>query len=277
MNPTKERRAAVMVALAGISWSFAGSLGKLSPWSAFSLVAFRGLIAVIMLGLIRRSFRPSKGNGNWIGAIGVLGTCILFMYANKLTSSANAIVLQYAMTVIVIAEQALLFHTRPRRMDILAATLVIVGVVLCFCQNLGKGALLGDVLALASAATYSFVFLAARFPGTNPLSYAYQGNLLCCLFLFVLPMDPGVSTGGLTGWLIAGAMGICLGMGYFCFSEGMKTGLSPTTASIVSNIEPVLNPLWVLLFIGDSPGILSLSGAAVVLVTVTVYSLAKGN
>ena len=78
--------------------------------------------------------------------------------------------------------------------------------------------------------------------------------------------------GGLSSLLVALAMGVCLGVGYLCFSLGMKAGVSPTTASVVSTLEPVLNPIWVFLFLGESPGILSAAGALVVLLTVTVYS-----
>lgn len=264
-----------MVALAGVFWSFSGVLGKFTPWNALSLVGFRGLIAMLFLGLIRRSFRPRNTLGNWMGAVGVLGTCILFMFANKLTTSANAIVLQYAMTVVVIVVESVIYHTKPRQLDVIAAALVMAGVVLCFCQGMGEGRFLGDTLALASAATYALVFLMAHMPGVDAMSYAFQGNMLCSVFLVCLPFDEGVAGGGVTGWLAAIVMGMCLGLGYFCFSKGMSTGLSPTIASITANIEPVLNPIWVLLFLGESPGKLSIAGAAIVLATITFYSIRK--
>ena len=266
-------RSALLVVLAGVCWSFAGVLSRFTAWSAFSLAGYRSVIAILLLGAIRKSFRPRNTLWNWLGALGVASTSTLFMIANKLTSAANAIVLQYAMTAIVIVVQIIFFRVRPRKLDVCAALLVMVGVVLCFCQGLGRGQFLGDLLAFASAFTWAVVFLAARMPGVDSLSYAYQGNLLACLFLIYMPFDSAVRNGGISNWLVPTAMGLCLGLGYVFFALGMKAKLSPTIAAIVANIEPVLNPMWVLIFLGEGPGTLSFFGAAVVLITVTVYSL----
>ena len=273
MDRNAQMRSALLVVLAGVCWSFAGVLSRFTSWSSFSLAGYRSIIAVLLLGAIRKSFRPRNTLWNWIGALGVASTSAMFMVANKLTSAANAIVLQYAMTAIVIVAQILFFHARPRRMDVSAAVLVMVGVVLCFCQGLGRGQFLGDLVAFGSAFTWAVVFLAARMPGVDSLSYAYQGNLLACLFLLCMPFDPAVAAAGPAGWIVPSVMGLCLGLGYVCFAMGMKSQLSPTIAAVVANVEPVLNPLWVLIVLGEAPGMLSFLGAAVVLVTVTVYSL----
>ena len=273
MERDAQKRAALLVALAGACWSFAGLLSRFTTWSGFSLAGYRATIAVLLLGIIRKSFRPRNTLWNWIGALGVASTATLFMISNKLTSAANAIVLQYAMTAIVIVVQIVFFKVRPRRMDVGAAALVLLGVVLCFCQGLGRGQFLGDLLAFASAFTWAMVFLAAQMPGVDSLSYAYQGNLLAGLFLLYMPFDPAVRASAPVEWIVPTAMGLCLGLGYICFTRGMRAKLSPTVASIVANVEPVLNPLWVLIFLGEAPGMLSFLGAAVVLVTVTVYSL----
>jgi drug/metabolite transporter (DMT)-like permease len=75
---------------------FCGDSGQEVPWNAFPSWAFRSLIAVILVGISRRSFRPKLTKGTWIGACAVLATATLFIFANRLTSAANAIVLQYA-------------------------------------------------------------------------------------------------------------------------------------------------------------------------------------
>ena len=273
MERSRGAMPALLVALAGVCWSFAGVLSRFTAWNAFTLTGFRSIVAVLLLGAVRKTFRPRNTLWNWLGALGVAATSALFMTANKLTSAANAIVLQYAMTAIVIVVQIAFFRVRPRRLDVAAAVLVMAGVVLCFCQGLSSGRFLGDLVAFGSAFTWAGVFLAARMPGVDSLSYAYQGNLIACLFLLCMPFDPAVGAGGVGGALVPLAMGLCLGLGYVCFALGMRTGISPTVAAVVANIEPVLNPLWVLIFLGEAPGALSLLGAALVLVTVTVYSL----
>ena len=268
-------RAVVLVAVAGVCWSFAGLLSKFAPWSALSLVGFRAVFAILLLGWVRKSFRPVHAAGNWLGGAGVVCTAILFIYANKLTSAANAIVLQYAMPAVVIVLQAVLFRVVPKKKDVLATVLVIAGVFLCFYQGLGGGAFVGDLLSLLSSVTWAAVFLAVRMPNVKALDYAYMGNLLGCGFLAAMLFDPGIEAGGWVGWLAAIAMGLCLGVGYLCFGKGLETGLSPTVAAIVSNVEPVLNPTWVFLFLGETPGLLTIIGSVVVLATVTWHSLSR--
>lgn len=269
----KQALSILLVILAGISWSFAGVLGKFTDWSPLSIVGFRCVIATLILGAYRRDFRPKNTKGNWIGALGVIATSALFIYANKKTSPANAIVLQYAMTAIVIVLQAVIFKMRLRRLDVLAAVFVLGGVVLCFCQNFGGGRMIGDIAAILSAFTWAAVFLAARMEGADSASYSYMGNLLGCVFLISMFFDPAVRGGGLRGALAPAAMGVCNALGYLFFALGMRRGISPAAAAVVSNIEPVLNPTWVFIFCGEDPGALSIIGAAVVLITVTVYSL----
>ena len=279
MNAMKRNSSVLFMILAGVSWSFAGVLGKFSSWSALSLAGWRSVVAILVLGMARHSFRPANTLWTWIGAVGVALTGLLFMLANKLTSSANAIVLQYAMTAIVILYRLMVQRQKPSRMDVLAAVLVMLGVALCFGQNLGQGRLAGDLLAFASAITWAAVFLAAKMPGVDPMSYSYQGNLLCALCCVNFLFDGQVRAGGAMGFLVATAMGVCLALGYLFFSLSMRGTIDPTVAAIIANVEPVLNPLWVLLFLGEDPGWMSVAGALVVLATVTLYSLkgARGN
>ena len=56
-----------------------------------------------------------------------------------------------------------------------------------------------------------------------------------------LPFDPGVSA-DITPFLAALGLGVALTLGYLFFSIGMRRGVPPVTAAIVSNIEPILNP-----------------------------------
>ena len=181
----------------------------------------------------------------------------------------------YAMPAVVIVLQAVLFRVVPKKKDVIATILVMGGVILCFCQGLGGGTFVGDLLALLSSITWAMVFLAVRMSNADTMSYAYMGNLLGCGFLVAMLFDPGIKAGGGVGWLAAIAMGLCLGIGYLCFGKGLGAGLSPTVAAIISNVEPVLNPTWVFLFLGETPGALAIVGSIVVLATVTWHSISK--
>ncbi len=269
-------RGALLIILASVAWSFAGVLSKWAPWGAFSLVGTRALVTAIVFGISRKSFRPSFGKGTWLGAAGVALTSTLFIIANKLTTAANAIVLQYAMPIVVILGTWLVWGQRPGKVDIAATLLTLGGVVLCFVGGFSRGSLLGDSIALFTAFTFSLVFFAARLPNTDPMNYTYLGNLLCSLFLLTIPFDPDFVI-NVRAVLSALAMGVCLAAGYYFFTAGMRTRVHPVTASIVANVEPVLNPFWTFLFLGENPGPYSILGAALVILSVSVYGVMKAR
>jgi len=260
------------ILLASLSWSFAGVLSKFVPWSALTITGFRALIAALFLGLFRKDFRPVNTFGTWLGAFGVVSTSTLFIFANKLTSAANAIVLQYAMPIFVVLFEAIVLKRRPGRLDVLAVLAVLAGVILCFCQGFQSGGMLGNALALLSAGTYAIIYLAARRKDSDVLSYSYQGNLVAALFMLFMPFDRGVGPTA-AHFVAAVGMGACMTVGYLFFCVGMRSGVSPITAAIVSNIEPILNPTWCFLFLGENPGPLSIAGALMVILAISAYTL----
>lgn len=272
-NKSASRKGTLLVTLSAILWSFAGVLGKYVTWSGFSLAGARAFLAVLMMAAVRRSFRIRWTRANLLGAFGCAGTSVFYMVANKLTSSANAIVLQYAMPVVVILLCWLIYHQKPTPRDAITCVFVLIGVILCSAQSLSGGNIVGDLIALGTAFTYALVFFCSGMKNATPMDYNFLGLILCVPCAIYIPFDPGATftTGNLLGIL---GMSVCLFGGYTLISLGMKT-VSPVSAALTSNIEPVLNPLWVFLFLGQFPGWLTIAGAAVVLGTVTVYTLTK--
>ena len=265
---------ALQVALGATFWSFAGVLGKWLPWNALTINGVRSLVAVILLGLARRSFKVRFSRGTVLGALAVMLTSMLYMAAIKLTTSANAIVLQYAAPAFVILFCWLFYGQRPSLRSIVTALLIMAGVVLCFADKMGGGRLVGNILALLSAVTFALVFFCARMPDTNPQDYSYLGLLLCVPSIVFGFFDPAMSAAP-GEWLAALGLGVCLAGGYYFVSAAMGK-VSPIFAVLLSNLEPVLNPIWVALFLpklGEVPGGLALVGAAIVLITAAVYSL----
>ena len=268
---------ALQVALGAISWSFAGVLGKWLAWNALTINGIRALVAAIIMGLARGSFRVRLSKGTLLGALGVMLTSMLYMVAIKLTTSANAIVLQYAAPAFVIFFCWIFYGQKPSLRSVVTAALIMVGVVLCFADRMGGGHLIGNVLALLATVTFALVFFCARMPDTDPAEYSYLGLLLCvpsALFGF---FDPNMSADP-RQWLAVIGLGVCLAGGYYFISAAMGK-VSPIFTVLLSNLEPVLNPIWVALFLpqlGEFPGPMAILGSAIVLVTAGVYSL-KGE
>ena len=261
------------VALGALLWSFAGLGVKFIPWHPLSISCVRGVVGALTIALMGRRWRPTLNKATVLTGFFMFATAILFMFANKLTSAANAIVLQYTAPVYVLIASALAAKARLKALDICTVLLTLLGIVLFFVEHMGKGALLGDSLALLSGLTFAGVFFCNSLPGTNPQDASFLG---CAMAIFLVPMlftDPQVAAGGLVPWVAVVSLGVAqLGLGYYFFAKGVKqTGA--VAASIISTAEPIFNPIWVFLFLGERPGVLSLLGGGIVVVTICVYNI----
>jgi len=268
-----QKKGTLLVVLAALSWSVAGVLGKYTTWSPLATAGFRSIIATIIMAIVRGGIKVNLTKANLLGAFGCTATSIIFVMANKLTTAANAIVLQYAMTAVIILFNWLIYRQKPTRRDAITALFVIIGVVLCSADDLSGGSMLGNFLAIVTAFTFALVFFCSKLPGASATDYNFLGLALgmpCILFAI---NDPG-ATFTVSNILALTGMGLGLAGGYIFISYGMKYA-TPLSAAITANIEPVLNPIWVFIFLGEAPGVTAILGAIVVLTTVTIYSIPK--
>jgi drug/metabolite transporter (DMT)-like permease len=266
-----ENKKALLLGLCGaLSWSFIGLFSKMGTIDPWLMVGMRALVTASVLALLRRSYKVPFTKGNFMGAVGVAGAGILYMIGVRYTSAANAVALQYAMTAIVLAVTVVKEKRWPTGKEAITVLCVFMGVVLCAVQGMGAGRFIGDLLSFLSAFAFAVVFLAGKRQDADPLAYTYLGNLLVIptmLFAsdFTLPLSQ---------------VGVCLLLGlanvggYTLIGLSLKK-LSPVTSAVIANVDPVLNPVWVFLFLGEWPGWLSLAGAALVLTTIIVYQLTQ--
>ena len=115
----RRAKGALLVALGAICWSFGGVLGKWSAWNSITVNGFRSLFGAIVFMALSKKTRVPMTKGNVLGAIGVTGTSLLYMAANKLTSAANAIVLKYAMPVFLVLFCWLIYKQKPSRANVI--------------------------------------------------------------------------------------------------------------------------------------------------------------
>ena len=149
----------------------------------------------------------------------------------------------------------------------------MVGVLFFFIDGIQAGNMLGNVLALISGVTYSGVFLMNATPDSDSYSSTFFGMILNMLIgLPWLIKTDFAATQSIT-WVVILLMGIVqVACAFILLSTGLKT-TSPVAASLISGVEPVLNPVWVAIFYGEVLTPLSLVGAVMVLIAVTVYNI----
>lgn len=268
------RRLAVLcVFLASLFFSIGGLCVKLIPWSALAINGARNLIGAAVIGLyLLLSRHRLRVNGPvLLGALSTLGVTTLFTVANKLTTAANAIVLQFTAPVFVILFTAVLFHQRPKLPDLLTCAAVLAGVCLFFIDGLRAGSQPGNLAAILSGVCYAGVFMMNTSARADPVSSCFLGQLAAgLLFSPFCLREADYSPRVLLVVLILGAVQV--GLAYILLSLGIRR-TPAVTASLISGLEPVLNPLWVALFYGERISLLALAGAIVVISSILIYNV----
>lgn len=264
------------VFLAALLYSIGGLCIKVIPWNGMSINGARTLIALVVIGIYLAIIRHKPRFNRWIflGSLCIFGTNALYSVANKLTTAANTIVLQFTAPIFVIVFSALFWKRRPQKLDIAACVVVFGGVLFFFVDSLEAGGALGNVLAILSGAAYGGVFLLNDFPDSDAISAVFWGDVLSAVtgLPFLLqeqPLDPTA----LFSLVILGVFQVAVA--YILLTIGLRT-TPAVTASLVSGIEPVLNPLLVALFYGETIGRFAFIGAAVVICGVVGYNVLKG-
>ncbi len=273
---TEERKGVLFVFVAAVLYSLGGLCIKLIPdWSGLALNAGRNGIALVVYVIFFAATRHRPRFNRWIflGACCVCATNVLFAVANKMTTAANSIVLEYTAPIFVILLSAIFLRRRPDRLDLAACAVVFLGVLCFFLESLGGGHLSGDLLALLSGVTYGGVFMLNEVPNGDPISSVFWSAMMSTLIgLPQMVQQPRLEGTALVSMLVLGVFQ--LGLAFVFLTVGLKT-TSSITASLVTGIEPVLNPVLVAVFYHEYMGVISVIGACIVIVGVVGYNVLK--
>lgn len=271
------RRGTRFVFYAAVLYSIGGLCIKVIPWNAMSINSGRNILSMLVIGgFLCLTHHPIRFN-RWIalGAISVCGTNTLYTLANKLTTAANAIVLQYTAPVFVILLSLLFWRKKPDGLDLAACGIVLCGVACFFVDSLEMGGMAGNVTALLSGLCYAGVFLLNDLPETDPICSVFWGDVLSAVIgLPFLLRETVFTPAALTGIFVLGVFQV--GLAYVLMCTGLKT-TPAVRAALISGIEPVLNPLLVAVFYREQVGLAALAGAVIVICGVVWYSVAKSR
>lgn len=253
--------------LCAVLWSTAGLFIKLLPWHPMVIAGARSLVSAGVYLLFMRAERATfvLNRFSLLSGIFLSGTFIFFVTANKLTTAANAIVLQYTAPIFILVLSALLFRQRFRGYDIVTVLLTTLGISLFFFDSLGGGRLAGNLLAIVAGLSFALMFITT---GRADDRSRMSGILLGHLFTAVIGLPfagfhpTPVNTGTILGILFLGIFQ--LGIPYVLYGIAVRH-CSPLACSLISAVEPLLNPVWVFLFFGELPGFFALVGGAVVI------------
>ena len=275
MTDPDHRKSVGLLLLTALGWSLGGVLMKSVDWPPFAVGGGRGLVAAVFLLAVRgRTLRFTWTPLQLGTALAFTGCTILFAAATKLTTAANAILLQYTAPVWVALLGAWLLGERARRADWWTIAVTFVGMGVFFYDGLKFNNLTGILLAVASGVSFAvmIVLLRKQGPGST-IEAVILGNLLG--FVIGLPSictAPWPDQRSLVALLLLGV--VQLGIPYLLYSRAIKH-VTALEAVLIPVIEPILNPIWVLLVIGEKPSPLALLGGTIVLGAVTWRAMAS--
>ena len=277
MKKTAAYSPLLLVLGAAILWSTGGLFIKATHLSAIELSFGRSLLAAITIAIFTRREGFGLNRISALTSILYAALLLLFVLATKLTTAANAIFLQYTAPVYVLILEPLFYKEKFRARDFITVAACMAGMSLFFVGNLRPQDISGNLLALASGVCFALFFLLLRHSkarNVNRASSAIYGNLIVVLICgpaFFGAMQRGIDVGD---YLRIAYLGVIqIGFAYLLFTLAMARGVRSLDASIIGYIEPVLNPIWVFLFIGERPSTWAILGGGIIITSVIAHML----
>ena len=283
---------ALAILLCALLWSTSGILIKLTNWDALSISGVRSLIgAITMMIILRRvpRFFVKDTNGiinkketvdRIVGMAMYAATMISYVYANKLTTSANAILMQYTNIIYIIALGPLLLGEKNTLVDYLASVGIFAGLILLvsdgFSHSSGSSSMLGIICGLLSGIAFGLttIFMRRQKDGHPEDSF-----ILSHLLTFVVAI-PAITTSGIPdvqSIVVLCALGIFqIGIPSILYSVGI-TRVNALGAAVITMLEPLMNPVWVFLFYSERPSTTTIIGGVVILVFILARAYIKNK
>jgi drug/metabolite transporter, DME family len=263
------------VAAAALLWSSGGLFIKLAPLPALAVACGRSLVAAVFYLLL---LRPRMRAAKLTTAIAYAACIITFVSATKLTTSANAIFLQYTGPAYVLMLGPWLLDEPFRSIDAACVALSLAGMSLFFVGKVEAGQMLGNGIAALSGVFFAFAIVLLRRDAKrgdgDALPSTTLGNLLAAACTLPWALQAHLTFAGAMVLLYLGI--VQLGLAYLLFIKGVRH-IPAGEASLISMLEPVLNPIWVFFGYGERPGKWALIGGGVVILAVVVRTLAPNN
>ena len=270
--PDRKIFPALLLVATALLFATGGAAIKLASLTAWQIAAFRSGIAAGMLLLILPEARQLWRRSTWLAAAAYAATLMLFVHANKLTTSANAVFLQASAPAYLLVIGPVFLKEKLRRADLWMGLLVVSGMILFFCGNAPPQATApnphaGNLLALVSGATWALTLAglrsAARASGGSALPMVVAGNLI--VFFVCLPQAfPVMHIDGSSVAVVLFLGCIQIAFAYWILTRAVRH-VPAFEASLILLLEPVSNPVWSWLIHGERMDAWALSGAGLVL------------
>ncbi|HWR03675.1 MAG TPA: DMT family transporter [Humidesulfovibrio sp.] len=273
---SERARASLLLAATALIWSSGGLAIKLVDLPPMAITGVRSALSALTLALLfRKSLCFTLSPARVCAALSYAALLVSNVAATKMTTAANAILLAYTAPVYVALLAPRLLGEKTRPADWLFIGVALSGMVLFFFDQLSPEGLWGNIVAVGSGLCYAAFTLSMRAQkDASPVESVLLGHVLtaCVGLPFLLGTQP--SAEGWAGLLYLGVIQQGFSLALYVWSIKRLGALE---AILIMTLEPILNPVWVALGVGELPGFWSLLGGLVVLLAVTLRGVLQAR
>lgn len=250
---------------AALIWSSGGLFVKLLPQDAYTILFYRSFFTSIFFLVVfgKKSLKFNKNS--LLTGLFYLPLMLCFVISTKLTTAANSIFLQSTGVAYVLLLEPIIRKTKLMRIDILTVILSFIGMMLFFIEGFEMNTnVMGLFIALCSGLASAGVILSQK---TNSYEYVPGGILIGNLLVVLVTspwfiQNPVPATDEMVMLMFLGF--IQLGVGFLLFALGQKY-ISAIDSALISLLEPIFNPIWVMIGYGEVPTLLPIIGGFIIL------------
>jgi DME family drug/metabolite transporter len=265
------RKGILLIAGAALLWSSGGIGIKAIADSALKVTFYRSLFAAVALLLFLRRLQWRR-SAAFAGAVICYAACLTtFVVATKWTTAANAIFLQYAGVVWVLLLSPVVVHEPMRARDAVAIAVAFGGMALFFVGRFEPRGMAGNAMALLSSVFFALLILALRREQQSAQAAVTWGNIACAAAMLpFVARDLALTPKSFAVLAFLGLFQI--GVAYVLFVRGLAH-VTATQASLTGMLEPIANPIWVFLLLGERPSGYAVAGGVVVLAAIAWHTM----
>ena len=250
--------------VAALMWSVGGLFIKLVELSPLAITGTRSLAAAGVFLIYLQKVKWYWNKYFIIGVISYASMMVLYVTSIRLTTAANAIFLEFTAPVYVVVLSYFILNERVTLFDILSIIVIFCGMGLFFFDELTFEGFWGNILAAIAGVCLGIVTVMLRKEKDSAFDMVFFGNLLTAILCLPF-MFSGFNETVAVDWLIIFGLGVVqLGLPYILYTLALRY-VNAIDAILVSMIEPILNPIWVFLFIGERIGEWAVYGGVLVL------------
>lgn len=274
----ERKKGMLFIFICACMWSLTGLMTKLIPWNPMMLAGWRALSSGAVMYVFMRinNYKIHINKNSMLIGAAVSSSAFLCIVSHRLTTTANAVVLQYTAPVFLVILSRIILGIKYVKKDYLVVAITMAGIVLFFMDELSPGNMTGNICGIIGGVTYSCMYL---FTGNADEEMRYSGILMGAIMTFVVGIPFMIKySSQVTPFSFGMAMlmgALFHGLPYVFYALSFKS-CPPLACSMISSVEIILNPVWVFVAIGELPGKWAFIGAVIIVATILIW-IASNN